>query len=442
MEQQYGEHYAQKVEDRLLHYLQQLEAALPGDTYIDTLLKKESPVTQEEKLLLEVVSSDPAAIATALKKLLHCDAASCRPGSGSSAHGRRALGSAPPSKALLQDLLQGGKGAEPDEPQGGLLLPENANLKTEQDVEVVGRSSEEDGDEGEEGAGPRSGGGGAPEASTSPQFCSKHRRWVRSILQECPDEPPLRAHAPSSSPPPLFPSSSSAASSQDLTPSGIAPPGQTSTSTSTHLQTAGRASEQGNPEERQRSGSQREPASAEGPRSAPHGAPPGDDTQVASAPSPRVLTSPPRRTPGSDAPQTSSSKRSGRLRRAGAPSRTPRAPRAPRHLEEASASPPQGAPKTRRRPRSTGSGSRGVRRAAPGSARSSPALRLQPYVRLHRLSAQECCRRTTEEEEEEDVSFDVNALYSGGSSGSDGEDAVHCDPEYKPRFKKKRLLSE
>uniref|UniRef100_G3N5L5 TERF1-interacting nuclear factor 2 N-terminal domain-containing protein n=1 Tax=Gasterosteus aculeatus TaxID=69293 RepID=G3N5L5_GASAC len=31
MEEQYGERYAQKVEDRLLHYLQELEAALPGD---------------------------------------------------------------------------------------------------------------------------------------------------------------------------------------------------------------------------------------------------------------------------------------------------------------------------------------------------------------------------------------------------------------------------
>lgn len=35
MEEQYGEHYAQKVEDRLLHYLHQLETVLPGETYID-----------------------------------------------------------------------------------------------------------------------------------------------------------------------------------------------------------------------------------------------------------------------------------------------------------------------------------------------------------------------------------------------------------------------
>ena len=35
MEQTYGEQYAQKVQDRLLQYLQELEAALPGDTFID-----------------------------------------------------------------------------------------------------------------------------------------------------------------------------------------------------------------------------------------------------------------------------------------------------------------------------------------------------------------------------------------------------------------------
>lgn len=35
MQLQYGEHYAQKVEDRLLQYLQRLETVLPGDAYVD-----------------------------------------------------------------------------------------------------------------------------------------------------------------------------------------------------------------------------------------------------------------------------------------------------------------------------------------------------------------------------------------------------------------------
>ncbi|XP_071346148.1 uncharacterized protein [Trachinotus anak] len=74
METQYGEHYAQKVEDRLLHYLHELEAVLPGDTFIDKILKKGSPVTDEEKLLLEVITSDSTTIATTLRKLLHCGA--------------------------------------------------------------------------------------------------------------------------------------------------------------------------------------------------------------------------------------------------------------------------------------------------------------------------------------------------------------------------------
>ena len=35
LEEEYGEHYTQKVEDRLLHYVHKLEMMLPRDTYID-----------------------------------------------------------------------------------------------------------------------------------------------------------------------------------------------------------------------------------------------------------------------------------------------------------------------------------------------------------------------------------------------------------------------
>lgn len=58
------------------------------------------------------------------------------------------------------------------------------------------------------------------EASLSPQFCSKHQRWVRSILRECPDDELLLQAGAS---PPLFQSSSSTSSSQDLTPSDLIP---------------------------------------------------------------------------------------------------------------------------------------------------------------------------------------------------------------------------
>ncbi|KAK9517238.1 hypothetical protein VZT92_025123 [Zoarces viviparus] len=289
MEEQYGEHYAQKVEDRLLHYLQELEAALPGDTYIDKILKKESPVTEEEKLLLEVITSDSVNIAATLKKLLHCDVASCRLGSisHSSAHRKNGLESSQLSKSVLcrssseavleskeaktplqPEVFLGGQEADQDVPKDELLLLENVSdvsrhLPTEEDGEVVRRSEEDGSDEEKEELSLRSS-EDVQEAPSSPQFCSKHQRWVRSILQECPDECSeelLQANVSSS--PPLFQSSSSATSSQDLTPSDIVPcpPDQQHppSQTSTHLQTAVQVSDQTNPKDKQRS---RSPGSA------------------------------------------------------------------------------------------------------------------------------------------------------------------------------------
>lgn len=90
------------------------------------------------------------------------------------------------------------------------------------------------------------------EPASSPHFCSKHRRWVKSILQECPDEcsEELLLQANVSLSPLLFHSSSSTSSSQDLTPSDLIPcppPSQTIT----QLQTAAPlASGQTNPEDK------------------------------------------------------------------------------------------------------------------------------------------------------------------------------------------------
>lgn len=59
------------------------------------------------------------------------------------------------------------------------------------------------------------------EANRSPQFCSKHQRWVKSILQECPEERSDNSLRQANVSPPLFPPSSSRTSSQDLTPSDL-----------------------------------------------------------------------------------------------------------------------------------------------------------------------------------------------------------------------------
>lgn len=39
MEEQYGERYIMKVEERLLHYLEELNKALPQPTYIDQVCR-------------------------------------------------------------------------------------------------------------------------------------------------------------------------------------------------------------------------------------------------------------------------------------------------------------------------------------------------------------------------------------------------------------------
>ncbi|XP_053283885.1 uncharacterized protein LOC128445124 isoform X1 [Pleuronectes platessa] len=262
MQQQYGERYAQKVEDRLLHYLQELEAALPGDTFIDKILKKESPVTEEEKLLLDVITSDSTAIAITLRKLLHCDAASCRQAvSQASEHGATQVENSGPSKSVVfinssKTLFSSVEDKTPQESQPEVLNPEDESAQEvsaeSPDPPDVGRRLQSE-DDGEMIRCLRAG-----EAAASPQFCSKHQRWVKSILQECPDEAPeelqLQADAPSS--PPLFQLSSCTSSSQDLTPSDLVPcppdrqltPSQTATRPPP-------ASEQGNLEDERRSGS-------------------------------------------------------------------------------------------------------------------------------------------------------------------------------------------
>ncbi|XP_059191492.1 uncharacterized protein LOC131973500 [Centropristis striata] len=275
MEEQYGEHYAQKVEDRLLHYLQKLETVLPGDTYIDKIMKKESPVTEEEKLLLEVVTTDSTNIATTLKKLLHCDVASCRLSSNSpsSAHGQNRMESssaflyASSSKALLKsveakiplqfqsEVFGGGGEADQDVPKdrNDNDSDVSSHPQTKEDGEVDKKVQGDSSDQKKKDLSQRSS-ESVQESPSSPQFCSKHQRWVKSILQECPDEcsEELLLQANVSMSPPLFQSSSSASSSQDLTPSDLIPcppdqqqpPSQTSTGLQT---TAAQTSNQASP---------------------------------------------------------------------------------------------------------------------------------------------------------------------------------------------------
>lgn len=99
------------------------------------------------------------------------------------------------------------------------------------------------------------------EANSSPQFCSRHQRWVKSILQECPAEcsDDLLRRANASVSPLLFQSSSSRTSSQDLTPSNLiscpADQQHPASDTSDHLQTPEKTCEKANCIDQMTSGS-------------------------------------------------------------------------------------------------------------------------------------------------------------------------------------------
>ncbi|CAL8293195.1 unnamed protein product [Boreogadus saida] len=79
LEEQYGEHYTQKVEDRLLHYVHELEMMLPRDTYIDQILRQEHKVSHEHKDILEIIAQGSTAIASSLRMLLQWGDKSCCP---------------------------------------------------------------------------------------------------------------------------------------------------------------------------------------------------------------------------------------------------------------------------------------------------------------------------------------------------------------------------
>ncbi|XP_029992429.1 uncharacterized protein LOC115420940 isoform X2 [Sphaeramia orbicularis] len=237
MEEEYGEPYAQKVEDRLVEYLHELDKALPTDTYIDKILKKDHPVNEEEKLLLDVIGSDSTTIGTTLKRLLHCDAASCcshKPANEAESDLSKLTDSLQP----VENKLHLGSQPQVIREEQAQLLPKETHLISEsrrnvQTQEVLetekdgGRpptlGNEHDEEEGHESDRGEDLGGTSPGPVDSPQFCSKHQRWVKNILRQCPDEcsEELLVQSVVSTSPPLFQSSNSTSSSEDLTPSDL-----------------------------------------------------------------------------------------------------------------------------------------------------------------------------------------------------------------------------
>ncbi|KAM9755072.1 uncharacterized protein ACNS7B_007734 [Menidia menidia] len=479
MEQQFGDRYAQKVEDRLLDYLQELEAALPGDTYIDKILHKHSPATEEEKLLLEVIASDSTTIAATLRKLLHCDAATCRPARipQSPQSDKKAAEISPLFNPFLTALLKPGEGESAPEPRPTtsplLLGSDDSDFEDHQQPEEAVRGErEESGDKQEEHAGQRSS-RRAQKAAPCPQFCSKHQRWVKSILWECPDEcsEELLLHTNMSSSPLLFPSSSSTSSSQDLTPSDLVPlpPGQPPSQASGSLHAAAEAGGSGNPGDDRRlspvvrlvdvasrwklhrssSGGFTPPAekqarSGSAPRSRSSGN--AESTFNPSESPPDAAPSPPDAAPpaGRRPPSRQAlSRLSLRSRGARQTARNPQA--ATRKSSDERPVKKQGAFTTGRTPLvSRFHVSDAPERSA--AASQSDCNGLQPFVSLRRMSIASCLRATGGRagaglaEAGSDSSFDMNTLFSSDSSGGDSEDSLHGDPTYRPNLKKSLVL--
>ncbi|KAM4733824.1 uncharacterized protein FYW61_007156 [Anableps anableps] len=474
MEEQYGERYAQKVEDRLLDYLHELQKVLPGNACMK-MMKNQSP-EDEEQLLLDVRSSD----SSAERKLLLCDVpASCRP-------------------------LESQPGGEPPPDDGGDMEVGPGSSGSSADVGEE-EQPEDRGEAAEEACTEKNSEGAEDGSSSSPQFCSRHQRWVKNILRGCPDEE-LQSNVSLS--PVLFQSSSSS-SSQDLTPSNLAqPPSHTSTQ----------------PPPSEAPGEHLRPEGSVRPvllvpvvrlvdiLSAGLGSKPSSShhfsvvlPKQASSGSGLLASSAQRTSEDQNLPAGSGpvlgrrtvSRLSRKFRRLASSEQVvkvsgpPSSPGACRSEPAVHPAPQNRAsvglvdPSQQRvhqnsiRPRPKTQNSRTIQsKLLPGSpvtARTStirtssrtsnfqghqerpPSLtqtnRLQPNVVLTRLSAEECLRATegrasawwADEEETmkvQDCSFDVNVLYSCDSSSSESEARPGRDPDYRPHVNRKRFLSE
>lgn len=430
------------------------------------------------------------------------DVAVCRPEAEVSQHSKSSLCGIPADSEIQQEVFR-----DPSEQSLLLLENENSSDVREEPEDKAVRTLEDGGHKKEEELSQR-GRGGDEGVSSSPQFCSRHQRWVKNILRGCQDDcsEELLHQTDVSSSPVLFQSSSSTSSSQDLTPSDLVPspahqpPSQTTSSQASKTTNPGEKSGSGSP-------SQREPPTKNTPPllspvvrlvditsfwrrpqdlSSNHAtvyipeqtSPPSlrwesgskDSVFVLAEALPNLHTSPV--TPdvseqsGRQPPtQQGRSKLSRKFRRAGGGSRAsqdltnkPAAEQfvtikasCPTSCTASAESPQQVQHQNSDKPHPETHDTKPASRPPVSSSGS-----LQPYVRLTRLSAQECRRATqgrastgrgeaderTEEAQDTDSSFDVNILYSSGSSSSDWEDWTDPDPDYRPHIKKKRLLLE
>ncbi|XP_072550796.1 uncharacterized protein [Salminus brasiliensis] len=238
LEEQYGERYAIKVEERLLHYLKELDKALPQPTHIDQVLQRSLPLEETEKLLHQLLTCNSASLPTALKRLLRCAMAAHSTQDDSNEQEKRAEADRPvpgpfcvafrPSQEIQEERTSQkcSQGTWLNREKSPSLLQtslENINLegppmqlkpKSGLRLEITGVEMNpcvaERQDPQREKSRP-TGGQKDVEEVTEDHMCSKHGKKMKSILLECSEElqaqnreVPL-AHSEGSPPSPLAP---------------------------------------------------------------------------------------------------------------------------------------------------------------------------------------------------------------------------------------------
>lgn len=326
---------------------------------------------------------------------------------------------------------------------------------------------------------------GLLEAAPPPQFCSKHGRWVETILQHCTDQAEALSPAPAS--PLLFLSSSSGSSSDDLTPSNLVPQRAPSQSSGVYTSDEGWADDASQTRGPLQPFSSARITPTNGSRDlfAPPQASPDDSTihegardggtpmqtvtlvsQQPPTPKPEASTVfsaakrplQPLHGDSFEAPSTGFMTSCASSSSNGGGSEPLVSTCTPDHASPSAESSPSDAGSCRRpqrlsapvSPDSTDASlpSDPVRRPQLKMSLSCQATLLQsklfqPYVSLTRLSAEQRSSPPGGGEEEHPCgSFDPNTLYSSYSSSSGGDDSLIYDPDYKPSTTKKQLLLE
>ncbi|XP_030646781.1 uncharacterized protein LOC115826966 isoform X2 [Chanos chanos] len=232
MEDQYGERYSQKLEERLFYYLGELEAALPETTCIDQVLKQSWPLTEGEELLRQLLSCNRISLPQTLKRLLHCakvthtslcdsrpnSTGKCKPGRESGAvpeTASRQCQEGPQSETVAETSITPSYAPEDSRTNrdAAPVLPQRSlgHFCSDHKVAELERDSSQtpevllDGNREcllrEEEASSRGRRWGPSQTAeglakkqeegmndSAIQICSTHRKQMRSILQECSEE--------------------------------------------------------------------------------------------------------------------------------------------------------------------------------------------------------------------------------------------------------------